>query len=63
MSAPNLRETTEPDSCANCVFLGWGEEQGWDNCRKNGIMIYWPKKSKQVCDNHELSSLDDPRNG
>lgn len=62
MTAPSsLRSVAVPASCANCVHLDWSDEQGWDKCGKHGQLINWPMKSKQVCDDHDRSSMADPR--
>jgi len=55
-------DVPEPDSCANCVSLRWGIEQGADRCAKRGHSIGWEVKHKRVCDDHERSDAEDPRN-
>ena len=62
MTTPKLRQVvTNPDTCANCVYLAWGVEQGEDYCKKHGLSICWGVKKNQVCDDHERSPLKDPR--
>jgi hypothetical protein len=63
ISQINLRRIPEPNSCANCKKLRWGNEEGWDKCDLTEEGIDWSLKSKQVCDYHVKSNMPDPRIG
>ena len=62
MQLRHVEEPKWPDCCANCVSLAWGDFEGWDKCRTHGIGIAWCKRRGQVCDDHQRSPHEDPRN-
>ncbi len=57
----NLRTIPNQNSCANCSYLRWGPEEGWDLCSLDGHSVEWAKKCNMICDDHVRSKFDDPR--
>lgn len=60
-SMSKTRKLTERNSCHNCDFRRWGEDEGWDKCKKTGKGISWNLTSSQICDDHKVTNFSDPR--
>jgi len=59
---PTIREIPDQNACANCIHLRWGPDQGADKCNVDGHEVEWAKKSNLVCEYHQRSTAEDPRN-